>query len=1272
MAELKSTPTKTGDLTNRDVHNVVNSYLRENDLRAHNVRSFNNFLREGIVEIIKEIFSVNASAIPSPTIKSPENQNINAIQINVKFTDVDIHSPYIETSFDNSVKTCELLPTEAIKRDIPYSAPLVIGCAVTLTAFMKDGTVQVRKEQINNLQITKIPIMVGCYKCHVSEYTPAQKMAIGMDPNDQGGYFILNSFWIINGSESRKFNEAHIFYNLGHKHEVTRLEFISKPDGNYQNSAEIKIILEDDGNVYVLINSIEYLKDVKFPFYFIFRVLGTLMDEEIFNMVVPGFKNPDDKVSSIISQQLREGFTAPVPSDRLTKVQYSTDIPEIIKAMCTYIYDQKNQLIEQAANDESETFGTDEIKNSESSKKIEAWTANLQPTLDKYLLPHMGVTPGDRHNKLRYLANLINKLYLVSLKLLGSTDRDALDNKRIFMGGVSYSRMFKAQFNLATVLGIKKALVNACQNTDFSKVEISKVVKSAIRPDEFEKAIAKAISTGDKISQLGGFKIQLKHRIITEQLNIKNFIYLVSAMRNIKTVTPNQDNKAGDRAKEIRAVHDSYRSLICVAQSADTGESVGLIKQMAIMAFISDYINTHNLRTLISGDEQIYKVNRTFPEQIYKLQLTTVMINGEWVGFCEKPFLVLKKYVELRRGYSFGGLLTDYNTPAKRIFDTSPIHPHITIALDIAKNELCFWTDSGRLMAPFIVIRNNGELDPVGREYFESRGMGIYDPYKNTGFIQDILLTKQHISDLINQRMTIKDLAKLGIIEYLAAEEIRQSHIAGGLDEVYANRNNPLRVYTHCEFSINMFGITALVSPLAHHIQMPRLTFETQQAKQTNGIPQLNYPYMIQQKHVLVQLYNDYPILKTIINGYIYPNGMNVNLGLYAHNGFNSEDSLTFNSSASDRGTLYCISYNRVTKTLDPGQTFGTPDQYSGNISSIHNYSKIDPKTSTVPPGTPIKKGDALIGVVSAIKRTGGPVKWKDSSIMYDGHEDACVTRVDTNIRGDGGGSQFKVVTYQNPRPLSMSDKLSSRQAQKGMTSVKYPYCSMPFSSNGNTITICMSPFAIPSRMTISQMYESNIAKLGALRGVSYDGTIFNNIDMYKIGEQLEARGYHCTGVEYCYDGMTGKRIQTPVFMGSVFYQRLMKFGVESIYSVNRTGSINPVTKQPVAGRNNDGGMRMGEMEKDCLFVSGCVNFLQEKFRTDSDQTVIYVCNTCKNPNPVVNEAQGTIICRICQMNRATPQIYKVISVWIGKTLIDYFNGCMIKTNVSINPDMIE
>jgi len=220
----------------------------------------------------------------------------------------------------------------------------------------------------------------------------------------------------------------------------------------------------------------------------------------------------------------------------------------------------------------------------------------------------------------------------------------------------------------------------------------------------------------------------------------------------------------------------------------------------------------------------------------------------------------------------------------------------------------------------------------------------------------------------------------------------------------------------------------------------------------------------------------------------------------------------------------------------------------------------------------------------------------------------------------------------------------SSRAGQKGIAAMMLKEADMPFTKNGVRPAMIFNPHGIPSRMTMSQLFESLIGNLCSMKGTHVDGTMFKKVDIESIAEELEQMGMHRYGYERMISGLTGEFIDTLIFFGPTFYQRLQKFITDQEYSV-RHALTDAITFQPLEGQGSSGGLRIGEMEKDVIVSHGSSRLLAEKFLHHSDGYNEYICRVCGKP-AIVNHKENIYKCKYCKDNA---EIVAIPTSWTSK-----------------------
>jgi DNA-directed RNA polymerase II subunit RPB2 len=418
-------------------------------------------------------------------------------------------------------------------------------------------------------------------------------------------------------------------------------------------------------------------------------------------------------------------------------------------------------------------------------------------------------------------------------------------------------------------------------------------------------------------------------------------------------------------------------------------------------------------------------------------------------------------------------------------------------------------------------------------------------------------------------------------------------------------------------------------------------------AKQAVGVYAMNFDQRMD-KTSYVLTYPSRPLVDTRLMNFIHlnriPSGCQIHVAIMTHTGYNQEDSVLVNKGSIDRGlfsaTIYHTEKDEDKNIIRDEIIRCKPDPSKTRSIKFGNYDKLNSQ-GFIPENTLVENRDIIIAKIIPIKENRNDptkiIKYEDQSRAYSTTEE---TYIDKNYTGrNGDGYNFAKVRVRIHRKPVFGDKFSSRHGQKGTCGNIIPECDMPFTKDGLRPDIIINPHAIPSRMTIGQLKETLLGKVLLELGLFGDGTSFGNLEVKTIAEELQKLGYESYGNEVMYNGLTGEQLETSIFIGPVFYQRLKHMVNDKVHS-RATGPMVNLTHQPAEGRSRAGGLRVGEMERDVLISHGATRFCKERLYEVSDKYNVNVCKKCgmiavcndgNNNNKFYTNSDFTIhLCKTC------------------------------------------
>jgi DNA-directed RNA polymerase II subunit RPB2 len=700
-----------------------------------------------------------------------------------------------------------------------------------------------------------------------------------------------------------------------------------------------------------------------------------------------------------------------------------------------------------------------------------------------------------------------------------------------------------------------------------------------------------------------GVSNHIKKENITDSLKRETPLSVYSQITHVNTPMNRQS-----KVSEVRSVHPSQIGYLCLYDSPE-GENVGLTKSLACTCYISLERDV-NVILLTIGEggrlEMFVTQNRENKNQV------PLLVNGIIRGWCD-PSIVIPELKELRRS---GALYKD----------TCIFH-------NPKDNTVEIYCDGGRPTRPlFVVDESNNQLVIVNKKL---------------------------------ETASLDTLIKEGCIEYVDAREQEYIIIAQTYNDLQQNYKNFVNgdkyvKYAYCEIDpVAIFSISASLVPMAHRQAGPRTTYQAGMFKQALG-----QFHSMEHKRFDTSFKMIYYPTKAIfqndseeVAGLNYmPTGTTLQIAIYAHPD-NPEDGIVLKEEAVKYGNIFDMSKKITVTTIaktpkEYTETFERPPIKPGEPEG--KYDHIDefglPKIDSY-----IRQGDCIIGKVRRHAKDGEVVNASEyAGIGGEGYVDRIL------ITTNNENNTVVRVKIRKNRKYIPGDKMASRYSMKGTVSKIIPARELPRIADGPNKgmvpDIFVNPHSFPSRMTLNNIVEIKTTKAALISGKYINSTTFRDFeDQMAFAEKtLGEYGFDIHGYEN-FEMPDGTRVPNRIFAGPCYYQAL-RHHVSDKIQMRARGGIKPDTRQPVAGRSKEGGLRVGEMERDALISHGASAILRERMCDESDCFNLPICGTC-GTIAIINHITGVYTCKLCG-DKAEFGIIRI--PYVMKLLLHYLNASNI------------
>ena len=1208
---------------------IVESYFEQRSLVNHQLASYNDCIpsSDGKMSRMERIVRNIRIGTDEPV----EDNDGGIIKLDVLDKEIVIRMKNIHlgrpTIKEANGAEHPATPMECRLRKLTYFSPVYLDFKI----IDEDKPAPEIEERVH---IGNLPIMVRSAQCNLhanhishlcgdadrklSPYTSTEDAdrlkqllrRAGEDPLDPGGYFIINGTErVLISMEDLAPNRVTVEKNKKYAHETEVAKIFSQKDGVRK---PLNIEKRRDGMLMVKIPS---AGTTPIPVVLLMRALGMENDKEIFAAIAGPVEAMKYTVANINEVKDNEEYGVESSEEAL-------------------------QWLE---------------KKFAAGQQKEYREARIQNLLDKELLPHLGSSEDNREKKAIFLGRIVRQVLEMAITDRDPNDKDHYANKRVRLAGDLMEDLYRVSMQQ-----LARDLKYQLERHHNRKRELR--INACLRPDVLTQKIMHALATGNWVGGRSG---------VSQLLDRTTYLAALSHMRRVTSPLVRSQPHF-----EARDLHPTHWGRLCPNETPE-GQNCGLVKNAAQMIDVSEEVAEADVKELLR-EAGVDSSPAGWAEG------SRIHVNGDIFGLHKNPTKLVNQFKRRRR--------------------QGRIRSEVSIRHDSENRDVFINTDRGRILRPLLVLED-GDLK-LSKESLENirSGEWTFNDLVSNGVVEWVdaeeeedLLVAPRPYDLPMSSPENNRPINPANVEWLNLGEEQISHADLRVEVHMPNgesvfeefsvplnyyqedidalrrkqkRKNLILVFTHVEIDPQLIlGVCASLVPYPEHNSTPRVTGGTAMVKQSLGLPSANFR-LRPDTRMHVMHYPQQSIVGTramkTTNFAQRPGGQNFVVAILSHHGYNMQDAVVINRAAVERSlgrSSFIRTYNAENKRFPGGQEErieipGTGLDEIKGLKSWESYTHLErdglptPETFLSSVGG---ESSVLVGKTSPprfLEEAHGHFlqaqERRESAMMVRHGESGWVDNVYVTESLDS--TLLCRIVVRSEKIPEIGDKFASRHGQKGIIGRLVDEQDMPFTVDGVIPDLIINPHAIPSRMTVAHVLEMVGGKVGAMEGRHIDGTAFSGEKEDSLRAGLLRNGFAHTGRESMMSGETGEAYEAEIFAGVIYYQRLHHLVSSKLHARSR-GRVQILTRQPTEGRARQGGLRFGEMERDCLIAHGASMVIKDRLLDESDGWPLQVCNNSGCGHIAYYDwKRRTPVCPICG-DRA--DVHTVQTSYAFKLLLD-------------------